>query len=81
MGIFGWGELSASEAVYGFAAWLLTRDRGIKIGKDCPMGELADLINDFCEANDLRDPRPGWNERLICPGRQYIVGLRPDVDP
>ena len=60
-------ELSGSEAVYGFCAWLTTqKDRTIMSGKhDC--SNIADKIKLFCETNNLTDPKDHWEKNLIHP--------------
>ncbi len=44
-------RLSASEAVYGFCAWMSPPH-------DC--GQLAKLAKRFCEMNKLTGPREDW---------------------
>jgi hypothetical protein len=52
-------EISASEAVYGFAAWLTTRMEAITIGAKHTCGEVADLVAQWCKENNLSAPREG----------------------
>ena len=60
-------KLTASEAIYGFCAWLTTRDKVVEMGaaKDC--GNIANLIAIFCNENGLVDPRENYHEFLILP--------------
>ena len=60
-------KLSASESVYGFAAWLTTREQVTTMGsgRDCAL--IADLVNQFCRENKLRDPRDEWSKNLVHP--------------
>ena len=51
--------LTASEAVYGFAAWLSTRDKEITIGRTHECSTLAELCGKFVKANGLAAPRDG----------------------
>ncbi len=60
--------LTASEALYGFCGWLTTRNIPITMSaKHTTCGEVAKLIDKFCETNDLDDPRDYWEENLINP--------------
>lgn len=60
-------ELSASEAVYGFAGWLTTRDEETKMGATNECGCIAELVGEFCDASNLSDPRDGWEKNLTHP--------------
>ena len=57
-------ELSASEALYGFAGWLTGRDEPVTLGGRHDAGIAAELVNEFCKAHDLAEPRDGWNKSL-----------------
>ena len=61
------GCLSASEAIFGFCAWLTCRKIVTSMGgaEDC--APVVELIKTFCETNDLADPRDGWEENLTHP--------------
>lgn len=59
--------LSASEALFGFAGWLTTRtERTVMSSKD-DAAVAADLVGEFCEANQLAEPRGKWAESLVHP--------------
>ena len=45
--------LNSTEAVYGFAAWLTTRDRTLLIGAKHDTSEMARLVALFCTENNL----------------------------
>jgi hypothetical protein len=60
-------KLSASEALYGFGGWLTTRSQPVTISAKHEAAIVADLVNQFCEANNLPDPRDGWSESLVHP--------------
>ena len=61
------GKLTSSEAVYGFAAWLTTREeRTIMSAKD-DSAPVAELIKEFCEVNSLGEPGEGWENNLTHP--------------
>lgn len=59
--------LSSAEALYGFCGWLSSRERILSIGNDQECGQLANLIKEFCETNNLAEPRAGWEQNLIHP--------------
>lgn len=60
-------KLTASEAVFGFCAWLTTRKEVIKMGSSEECSCIVELIGQFCEENKLDDPRNGWENNLIHP--------------
>lgn len=60
-------KMIASEAVYGFSAWLTTRGSPVTIGAKHDASEVAQLVGEFCKENDLQDPRDGWENNLIHP--------------
>ena len=60
-------ELSGSEAVYGFCAWLTTRDDITKMSAKHDCGIIAELINKFCVENNLDPPRENWSKLLTHP--------------
>ena len=59
-------KLTASEAIYGFCAWLTTRGESITLGSS-EINNVADVIEEFCDTNCLDDPRSNWVEYLIRP--------------
>ena len=60
-------KLSGSEAVYGFAGWLTTRETVTEIGSSKECGGIVRLIAEFCKANNLKEPRSNYNEDLVFP--------------
>lgn len=46
-----------SEAVYMFAAWLSTREKTLTVGERYECSGLAELVNQFCKANNLEPTR------------------------
>jgi len=60
-------KLTASEGIYGFAAWLTCRDKPITIGSTNLCSPVVDLVAQFCKENKLNDPRDGWENNLIHP--------------
>ncbi len=59
--------LTGSESVFGFAAWLTTREQDITLGATHDAAPVADLCEEFCRTNDLADPRDNWGEILRHP--------------
>lgn len=57
-------ELNASEALYGFVAWLTTRQQTTTFSSRHGVEEGLDMVKRFCFANDLSDPRDGWSTHL-----------------
>lgn len=49
--------LSASEALYGFAAWLTTRRERAVFSAADNAGPAAELVAEFCRVNGLAPPR------------------------
>lgn len=60
-------NLTAAEAVYGFAAWLTCRDEPTVMSSTDDAAPIADLVAQFCKENNLADPRDGWENNLIHP--------------
>ena len=60
-------EMSASEAIVGFCAWLTTREEITTMGAMNECGNIVDLINKFGKTNGLSNPRDGWEKKLIHP--------------
>jgi hypothetical protein len=50
----------ASEALYGFMGWLTSRKERVTLSHTDECGHIADLINQFCNAQGLREPRDDW---------------------
>jgi hypothetical protein len=61
-------ELTAAEALYGFCAWLTTRDERTVMSASDDAAPIPQLIAEFCKVNDLKEPREDWHEGLIHPG-------------
>ena len=60
-------KLSASEAVYGFAGWLTTRNKKIVASASDDASVWAEAVDAFCKANHLDDPRDNWQQNLTHP--------------
>ena len=60
-------KLNASEAVYGFAAWITCRKQPVVFGGNNDCAPAADLVKQFCEANSLAPVTEAWPSNLIHP--------------
>ena len=60
-------KLSASEAVYAFCAWLTTRKEKTIMSSSDDSGAIATLVDKFCNANELDDPKSGWESCIRFP--------------
>lgn len=60
-------KLTASEAIYGFCGWLSGQKKEIKMGTNNDCAVIAELVGEFCVANNLQEPRKGWTNNLIHP--------------
>ena len=61
------GELSASEALFGFVGWLTGRENPITLSCRHDAAGPADLVKAFCEVNKLPEPRDDWHKALVHP--------------
>mgnify|MGYP001205209169 CR=1 FL=1 len=59
--------LNASEAVYGFAAWLTTRDKRTVLSALDDAAPICALVKQFCETNNLPEVTDQWPDNLIHP--------------
>jgi hypothetical protein len=50
-------RITASEALFGFAAWLTCRKKPITIGAKYPCGKVAELVDEWRRVNKLPQPR------------------------
>lgn len=61
-------KLTPTEAIFGFCAWLTTRDETAIFGAKHEAGFCVPLIKQFCEANGMTsDVSPNWPENLNKP--------------
>lgn len=56
--------LDPAEAVFGFGAMITQLKPSIKVGSDSDASTIAELLQKFCEANDLGMPSENWTKRL-----------------
>lgn len=59
--------LTASEALFGFAGWLCRRDQKIIASAHHDAACWAEAVGEFCEANNLTEPRNGWEKNIVHP--------------
>lgn len=60
-------EMSASEAVFGFCAWLTGREELVVFLKNHNSDSIDGLIKEFCKINELAKPRKTWINNLVFP--------------
>ena len=59
--------MTPSEALFGFMAWLTTREKPVTLSANHDAGVAADLVGEFCKANNLDEPRDNWTDYLTMP--------------
>ena len=61
-------KLNNKESIYGFCAWLTSREGPIvKMGLSEDCGKIPDLIEEFATVNNLDDVSDIWPKNLIHP--------------
>lgn len=60
-------EMTASEALFGFCAWLTSQNVPVVMSSSHECGSIAGLISTFCKKNKLSEPREDWDRRLKHP--------------
>ena len=60
-------EINAAEAVYGFAAWLTTRNDTVVFGATNDCAIASELVNEFCLHNEFALPRNGYENNFLFP--------------
>ena len=63
------GELSGSEAVFGFVAWLTTRGQKTVMSATHSSAAVVPLVDAFCKANKLEEPAADYHKRLKHPSK------------
>lgn len=53
-----------SETLYMFMGWLTTRHEPATISRYHDASVIVDLIQEFCDEQDIPEPRPGWEDRF-----------------
>lgn len=60
-------EMNASEAVYGFAAWLSSREEREVFSCKHDSARVSYLVKKFCETNELPPVSKIWPKNLMFP--------------
>lgn len=64
----GTHKLTATEALYGFAGWLTSRDQSVTLSAHHSASSAAELVAEFVKANGLGDvSREDWHKFLKHP--------------
>jgi len=58
-------QLSPSEAIYGFGSWLSIRKEPVCMGANHDCAIVAELIDQYCKAQNLKEPKDHWEDNLI----------------
>ena len=59
--------LTGSEAVFGFCAWLTTREEKTTMSSKDDAAPIVELIKTFCDENKLPNPRENYTDYLTIP--------------
>lgn len=65
-------KLAPSEALYGFAGWITTREDTVIASASHDAAIWAELVDAFIKENKLDQPRDGWENNLIHPGGECL---------
>lgn len=60
-------QLTASEAIFGFCAWLTTREEKTVMGANEECGCVVERIREFCDKNNLKEPRDNYTDYFEMP--------------
>lgn len=60
-------ELSASEALIGFCAWLSSRKEKTVMSDSDDLANITCKVEEFCDVNNLTEPREDWSDYLSFP--------------
>lgn len=60
-------EMSASEALFGFMGWLTSLEIPVTFSSHHYAGTAAELVGEFCKANNLTEPSDRWYENFVYP--------------
>ncbi len=66
--------LNPSEAVYGFAAWLICRNEKTVLSASDDVAPIVELVKQFCEVNSLPEVSEQWPNNLIPHGQAEECG-------
>ena len=71
-------KLSASEALFGFMGWLTSFKNPVTFSGSHEAGIAAELVDEFCKANNLSKPRDGWYLNLVHP-TNHETAIAPEI--
>ena len=60
-------KLNSAEALFGFCGWLTCRKEKTVMSSADDCAPICELIKQFCDENNLTEPRDGWENNLIHP--------------
>ena len=60
-------EMTGSEALFGFCAWLTTREEKTVMSANDDAANIVEKIKMFCDANKLTEARDDYTDRLTHP--------------
>ncbi len=61
-------KLTATEALYGFAGWLTSREKPVTLSANHEASAAAELVAEFVRANSLGDvSREDWHKFMTHP--------------
>lgn len=61
--------MNASEAIYGFCGWLTSREEKTVMSSCDDCAPIVDLIEIFCQTNNLEDISDDWPNNLTIPNK------------
>jgi len=67
-------KLTPSEALYGFAGWITSREEEVIASDHHGAAIWAELVDTFIKENKLDDPKDGWENNLIHPSGECSGG-------
>lgn len=73
-------QVTASEAVYAFAAWLTTREQAVTFSGHHEASTAADLVDKFVKAQGWAEPRDDYTSRLKTFPTESCVAPSSDED-
>lgn len=59
--------MNATEAIYGFAAWLTCRPEAVSVGSTHDAAKVAELCKEWCEANGLPEVTDAYPDNIVHP--------------
>ena len=68
----GVDKLKASEALHGFACWLLAQEKPVIFSSKSSCAIIIELISKFCKTNNLSEPSDHWSTDVVYPEGDII---------